>query len=34
MTKDDKLPYEQMAKQAKEEEKHNINNKFTVTGER
>lgn len=34
MTKEDKLPFEQLAKEAKEHEKYNANNKFTVTGER
>lgn len=33
MTKEEKEPFEKMAKQAKEQEKYNDNNKFTVTGE-
>ncbi|ODM92626.1 Protein maelstrom, partial [Orchesella cincta] len=33
LSKEERAPYENMAKVAKEQEKYNINNKFTVTGE-
>lgn len=34
MSKEEKLPYEQKVKDAKEKEKLCINDKYTVTGER
>ncbi len=34
MTTEQKAPYEELAKKAKEEGKHDLTNKYTSTGER